>query len=934
MSPLLVIPSLMLAAATADPVLVLDSMDTPDNWRGHGISISVSQDCVEGPGSLMLSGSGHVRLSHKVLKKVDVGKYDRLLMNVKIPKGHVTDFGLVTGGFPQPGEIRNPRWAKYDESAPDGVWMEYSCNLRLCEWGGGSPKLLDPNSPALSLLFTPGKGSTAVLVDHVRLVKDPIRIAYDWLKPIRPLRIVKGADGLRYEKEVVIQNVSGKDVDVSVRFSDDSLQKFGGTVDPSTATLRPGPAQTFTARITVPAGLAPLEHEVQTLEVVPDGDDRLVQRLEILTAAPFPPVKHPFTTKKAEKPRNIESLLRDNQPIRLPKHPCYWMSQSTLNTGGRCAEGHLGQAADGFDRLKCRTCGVTQEETSLTGGVFHRRLIRQASDLGRAYQATKDVRYAKRARDIFLAYANGYHQYPMKTPLNEASSYLSPYNATYILGSVIMTPMPRALDLIWDSGALTARDKKQIGEGFLMPAALEMMKIYAGMTNMQDAMNEAIFNMGLVLGDPNLVATALRGSHGLEAKISSVFDEDGATPESISPGYHGAGLRPVLAQVNSIRNAGLSVDLKFERLEKAKKLMAYLRMPDGRVPNRGDAAFPGGGVDPELRTYGSMVFRHFGMTVLREGQGPDALYVALDHRPPAVTHSHHDKLGIIFYGKGEYLGVDEGSLYNTDTSKQSHLPNWRKRSRWSHHSLVHNTITVDETGQVYGGGHLLYFHGDKDGHQAVSAYTDNVYQGVLLERNIVMLGGVMVLVDRCLSETEHTYDWAYHSFGELTGPEGLEPREKLGEKHPYDLPENARWGALDGSVEFTWKREKASLRLLFVPDGKTEYGTAIGWANRAYQDARREAPFVLARRRGKNAMFVTVFEPHKGAVPGIRAVSREPVLAQGKPVPSDQAVGLKITKGGEDLTFLVSFTAGEKTCGPIRTQERYFAARERAADTR
>ena len=922
------------ALCDAQRVTQFDTCDTPGNWEGHGIAVSTSPDCVEGDGALMLKGSGHIRLSPALLKRIDVARYDRMLMNVKIVDGQVSDFGAVSNGFPLAGrQGRYPRWGEYDESTPSGVWMDYSLDLHLPEWFGGSAKYVHEHPPAFSVVYTPGRGNTAVLVDNIRLVNDPVRIGDDWLPPIKPLGIVREGGKVRYEKAVEVKNVSDQPVDVEVRFSQESLKKFRGSVDPPTVELAPGRTQVFTVKIDVPEGLEPLEHEKQTLEVIPAGDRALVQRIHLLVAAPCPPVKYPFTLTQEEARKARVPAPATVKEVRLPKHPCVWMTQSALNSNGRCAQCRAGnQKLAGFDRLKCPECGAVQEGTRLTGGMWHRQLIQQAQGLGMAYQKTRDVRYAQQAREIFLAYARGYHSYALDRPLTLGSSHIAPSNATYILGSVIMAPMSRALDLIWDSGVLSDEDKRAIVGGFLQPAALEMMKVNPGMTNMQDAMNNAMFTMGLLADDPNLVAFTLYGSHGLNAKIDSVFDEDGATPESIAACYHFGALSPVLAQVKSIRNAGLAIPLDFDRLEKARELMGLVRMPDGRVPNRGDQ--PTVGFRPKVlkpaparAAYGSVQFNHWGMTVLREGGGPDALYVALDHRPPAVTHSHHDKLSIVFYGKGELLGVDDGSLYNIDTNKQRKLPNWPRRSRWGGHSLVHNTITVDQTSQQYGGGRLLYYHGEKGEYQAVAASTDNVYKGVVLERNIVMLGGVMVMVDRCMSEGEHTYDWTHHSFGKLAAPEGLAPRDALGEAGIYKTPEDVKWGAPAGDLSFVWQRPRASLNLtvLAEPDMKTECGTAMGWANRSWIEARQEAPFALVRRKGKNVMFVTVFEPFKGETPGIKRVSRAKVKAGSA---DDEAVGLEVEKhDGETLFYLVSFTGGGKTCGPIKTDQRCFAMR-------
>lgn len=906
--------------AHAAPTLhLLDAMETTNCWHGQGVALAVSEDCVEGRGALRLTGSGHVRLTRDALQGLAVGAYDRLVMNVKMVGGQVADFGVVVAGFPQPGALAFPRWAEYDEGTPADRWLEYSVDLHLCEWNGGHATLLDDRTPALSLLATPGRNNRGVLVDHVRLIRDPVRLAYDWVAPMRPLRVRREGERVYYEKEIALSNVTAQPVSVALRFGPDSIHRFTGSLTPSALELRPGEQRVVRARIEPPAGARSLEHERQTVEIVPDQDERLVQRVAFLTAAPFPAVAHPFTPTAAP-PGQVERLLDLPLPDRLPRHPFVWLSQSTLNTWTPCLAG--------FDRLDAKT-GEIQEQTHISGGIWHRQLVEWAWKLGQAYQATRDVRYAEKARQIYLLYAQAYRHYPLQEPLSQASSALAPNNATYVLGTVIMTPIARGLDLIWESGVLSDEDREAIREGLLLPAALEMMKIHPGLTNMQDAMNDALLTLGLLLNDPNLTAEALFGSHGLSVKIDAAFDEDGATPESVSPGYHAAALNPILAQAASIRRTGLAVNLPFERLEKAKRLMAQLRMPDGRIPHRGDTAFPGGKTDAELATYGSMTFRHYGLSILREGEGSNALYVALDHRPPAVTHSHHDKLSIVLYGLGHDFGTDEGSLYNADSSKQEALPNWNTRQAWGTHALVHNTLTVDEADQAYCGGTLLYFHGEKGAYQAVAAATDDAYPGVILERHIIVLGGLVAMADRCLSDQPHTYDWTHHSFGALTGPDALAPCAQLGSKPPYTLPENVRWGRVEGPAHFIWKRDQAAMRLTLLPEANvtTECATAVGWANQAYRLARQEAPLVLARRHGARVVFVTLFEPFAGEAPTAQRIERVAVLEDGRPAAAEDAVGLKITRPTETLYYLFSFTPTEKTCGPIRTRERCFAVR-------
>ena len=110
-------------------------------------------------------------------------------------------------------------------------------------------------------------------------------------------------------------------------------------------------------------------------------------------------------------------------------------------------------------------------------------------------------------------------------------------------------------------------------------------------------------------------------------------------------------------------------------------------------------------------------------------------------------------------------------------------------------------------------------------------------------------------------------------------------RDKLGDKPPYSLPEKVRWGRVDEAAHFTWKREQAAMRLTVLPEAgaASEYATAIGWANKAWRVARQEAPLVLARRRGQEVHFVTVFEPFKGDAPSVQRIERADVSAARMP---------------------------------------------------
>jgi len=460
----------------------------------------------------------------------------------------------------------------------------------------------------------------------------------------------------------------------------------------------------------------------------------------------------------------------------------------------------------------------------------------------------------------------------MVQPISEASSYLCPNGATYIQASVVMGPLMKALNKVWHSQSFTAENRVTVREGFVLPRVLESAKINPGMTNMQDEINQFVFYAGVTCEDPNLLALAILGSHGLQKKIDLCFSPDGSTEESIAAGYHNVVVRVVSNTVAAVQAANLPIPLDLTRLEKARELQRYLAMPDGMLPNRGDAGAPVRMMKPEQTTdLKSVTFDYFGMTVLRHGTGDNTVYVALDHRPASTTHSHHDKLGIILYGNGHCFGVDDGSLYNIDPGTSNQVDNWAKRGKWGYHSLVHNTVTVDEKNQLIASGHRLYFQDDPD-LKAVGAYTTGIASDVGFERHIAVIDNTVVMVDRLLSPRERTYDLAHHAFGTITTDLDMKPVDQLGPDDIYTLPENVLKGqvAPGKRATVTWTLDHAQMQymVLNVNASPLELHTAVAWANVKYRLVRQEAPMLMVRSRAKKTVFVSVMS-FSGEPPGV-----------------------------------------------------------------
>jgi hypothetical protein len=846
--------SLVAGTAPAWPPLIerdqtpgpLISFSDPSLWKTDGLKARFEN------GVLTLVGAGSLRLKAGVLTPENVAPFSRLLVDYFIEGGPVSDLGLVVKGFPQLGGQAGPRWGVVDMAWPTGRWVTCSYDLGFCEWMGGADAIFDPGAAALTFIHTPGSLTTAVRMRNPTFVRDAFRIKFDWVKPFEPLVPESNPDGtMRYTKTFTVESLSDKPVVIEASL-DGSAPAFQPAIEPARFELPPHgrTSVTFTARSSV--GMKPLQHDRVQVWFREPGKPESGQVRSFLLAAPAAPSGSRMAKPAMPYQPSVDGAMK--RELRMPPGPAVWMGQSDLNRFAQMQE-------IAFDTFKDRATGEVITGTPHSSGALHRQIVDEIQCLAAAYACTGNKAYAKKVRDWFVLYAEKANDYPLALPLVEASSALCPNNATYVQASVIVGPMMKALFWVWPSDVFSPEDRRLIHRQFILVRAMESMKIHPGMTNMQDEINNMLFFAGLTTGDPNLIAEGLFGDHGVQAKIEKSFAPDGSTEESIAANYHGVVVGLVSTLVDAVLNAGIETDLNFDRLEKARRLLALLTMPDGRIPNRGDSPAPAGSV-PDADRLPSLTFDEFGMSVLREGRGSNAVYVALDHRPPATTHSHPDKLSLILFGAGHVFGCDEGSLYNIDAGTSANVPDWPKRSAWGSHSLCHNTITVDRKSQHLGGGHRLYFQGDTDPVRAVGAWTDDVFDGVRFERHLALWNGILVVVDRLSSPAEHTYDLTHHSFGTVTSDVPMQPVASLGPEPMYNVPVDVKRGVVKsrGGGTVSWDQEGARMhyQVINVETQPLVLYTATGWANVGYQNVRQPAPFLMARQQGMNALFVSV----------------------------------------------------------------------------
>jgi hypothetical protein len=174
------------------------------------------------------------------------------------------------------------------------------------------------------------------------------------------------------------------------------------------------------------------------------------------------------------------------------------------------------------------------------------------------------------------------------------------------------------------------------------------------------------------------------------------------------------------------------------------------------------------------------------------------------HRSPAALH-------LDLHAQGRRLTTAPRTAANY--SDDRHLT-------WNRTTIAHNTVTVDETPMFpydfdtdsiwecdlwrdrISNGRLDLFQPNGDGFKAARARNDNVYDGVVLDRTVVLTPESALDVYRVTSEAPHQYDWAVHVAGRIVAPPDA-TAATLGNRRGYQhlssakrLPATGPWLAL------------------------------------------------------------------------------------------------------------------------------------------
>jgi hypothetical protein len=508
----------------------------------------------------------------------------------------------------------------------------------------------------------------------------------------------------------------------------------------------------------------------------------------------------------------------------------------------------------------------------------HQGYADQVRSAGILYQVTGDERYARRGREILLAYADRYLSYAMhntgrgeKTP----GARLSPQTLDE---AIWLIPATQGADLFWDT--LSESDRRAIAEKLLLPAARDVILPHRfPIPNIQCWENSGIGLTGLLLGDRSLIDAAIDDPvHGYRAQMSKGVRSDGVWQEG-AWGYHYYTLTALWPLTEAARNSG--IDLYGEPYKRMFEAPIRLAMPHMVTPAFNDsnerdirnviyelayaryqdplllAGLSGldrnndyalwFGVDA-LPTATSLArssqnAADSGYAILQRGKGVDATWFCLKYGPHGGAHGHPDKNTFILYSRGHVRFPDSGTRpYGSPL-----------HAEWDKVTLAHNTLVVDERSQRPATGKCLAF-GSDHGVDYVMTDAGDIYDGVRFVRTAVLLDeNVALFVDQVQAAQSHTFDLACHFRGSWVKPVGTEKPElplKEGYQHLRNVASSMR--TTDGGVLHLSGEDSSRTAIVLAGSENTQIITADG-IGKSTED---RVPLIVFRRKAQRTTYV------------------------------------------------------------------------------
>jgi hypothetical protein len=587
--------------------------------------------------------------------------------------------------------------------------------------------------------------------------------------------------------------------------------------------------------------------------------------------------------------RRADPFVNDPNPIFFPPRG------GQHNQWYQCEKCEFGLKPMNTTHHKCSSCGKIYSGHPYDDVIFsrqHRTNLNHMLLAAWSYAISGQRKYAERAAQVLLGYAERYTKYPYHSAsLETKSSWGSKagghlFEQTLTEASNLASLIAPAYDLIHNSPVLSKADHQKIRTGLLLPMLNNIDKNKAGKSNWQSWHNAAMLWGGALVGDASRVRKALDDpKNGFRYQMKVSVSEDGMWYEN-SWGYHFYTLKALVITAEGARRLGIDI-WQNDTFKKMFTLPAYYAMVRDKLPHFGDDAgssLLSGSIrweapyrayrDPALlpllsrtpnlesilfgrRTKSqrpelaleSKVFTGAGHAILRT-HGKAGLTAAVTFGPYGGFHGHYDKLSFVFYGYRRELGVDAGRA----ASQAYRLP---IHTRWYKATIGHNTVLVNRKSQKPATGKLELFAANPKC-AAMAASCNSAYPGVNHKRLLFMTETYLLVLDLLSADKQQRFDWVYHNRGSNILPFfDTQPVDIADSFAGAEYIKNTKQGICDKSVRLKFTDERVSTYLVMaaVPGTKVILGDGVGTS------VTDRVPMTMITRLGTNVTFAAVLEP-------------------------------------------------------------------------
>ena len=601
-----------------------------------------------------------------------------------------------------------------------------------------------------------------------------------------------------------------------------------------------------------------------------------------------------------------------------------------------------------YKEYVCPKCGRAYHgklfDSAASGaGGWHGAHIKLGDDVlcaAIAYSVTGQEKYGRRAADIMNGYARKYLTYDMIFP-NDAFYPLGPESPSarricgwHFMENRWLQQMSLAFDLLVGTAVMPEAEAGKFRSDVLRPAVQKTTENEVGLNNIQLPHAIAQVCAGFALEDPVMLYYGINESRGILSNIKHNVWPDGTWGESPSYcSYSASLLTPCL---HLLKQSG--IDPYSETLIGLYHKPVALANPAGILPNFGD------GPGPAAKSWGLFSMLPYYDTKRPElaalinqypGQIPPGsvekvfLLAAYDGPPKGeakavagkrpcvrfdssgylalnndagdlwfamtfgrhIAHGHFDRFGFELFGGGALQAVDFGS------------GPYDKYHEFDVTTLSHSTMLVDMLEHKPGNGQLLYWSVDGEVKMA-AAGSDQLRDGVWMERSVAMFPGAVLLVDHMESDVGHVYDWVYHNIGDIrSGPEFADSAP-LAETGMYTylkelkkaVKPTARFSVVFRQAEGQPQSKDSGLCLTQAVFQGAEFFSAVTMHGAGHNI---KAATLLSRQRGKTASYVTLLEPLRQG--------QDPVYSLGEPKVAADTVSVTVTDGKRQWQVQVRF---------------------------